>query len=684
MRFPLNGLALWLLVSLTPAAAQPAAATAPSAALSPAQPAEPAAPDLGTITIRGRRAEAQGSQHSLSGTEAALVPGAGSDSIKALQSLPGVVAANDGSGEPAVRGSRPTDNAYLVDFVPVGYLFHVGGLVSVLPGELVQRFDLHSAAFGPQFADVTGAVLEVGLRDPANDRLRGSVDASFLAASVVAEGPLAPGHSLLVAARRSYLDWLVGDLEDENSGMVMQMPRYHDYQLKYLWEPNTRQRISLHLSGASDAMRYRIPPGSVLSEQDPVFTGDGHDDVGYGTQALQWESSDGEGFDNRIAAGMTRTRMDSRTGTAVDLSAQVRTSFVRELAHWRLSPEQEWWLGGSVHRTRVALDLDLRNPSCTEFEPDCDFTSADPQQIRQHLNFDGQDVHLRNRWQFHPDWALSTGLRHSRDLYLRQQHTEPRLGLEWAYSPSTRFSAAWGQHHQQPGAVQMLPELGNPQLRHLRARHRMLGMDQRLQGGWSWRAEVYDKQLDQLVIADPLRQYVNGGSGRAWGAELLLRKDADGQPHDALGRVSGWLSLSWARSLRHNDSTGERFDFEFDQPLVLHLVARWKRDDQMSFGAKWTLHSGSLITPITGSYVDADGRVRPVYGPLNSERLPSYHRLDLRADYRFSPRLSGYLELINAYNRANISGYAYSADYSQRSAETQLPLLTSLGVHWTF
>jgi len=669
--------------STLPALGTPAsAASAPSASPAPGQPSQAGQPGQ-VVEVRARRPDVQGSQRSISGRDAALVPGAGSDAIKALQSLPGVVTANDASGEPAVRGSRPTDNAYEVDFLPVGYLFHGGGLVSVLPGELVQRFDLYSAAFGPQFADVTGAVLDVRLRDPKTDAFHATLDASFIAAGFVAEGPLAPGHSVLVAARRSYLDWLVDEVKDDNSGVITQLPRYRDYQLKYLWEPNERHRLSLHLSGAADHISYEVPAGSVLAQQEPVFTGSGHNDTAYDSAALQWEQDLGAGSDQRLALGSLNTRVNSRTGTAVDLGASVQTTYLREQAHLRLQPEHELWLGGSLNHSQVKLGLDLRNPRCTEFETDCDYSSADAQRVDQRLNMDQQDLHARERWQFQPDWALTTGLRYSRDAYLEESVLEPRLGLEWAATASTSFSAAWGLHHQQPAVEQILPELGNPELRSLRARHSMLGMSQKLAGNWNWRAELYYKQLDRLVIADEQLNYRNAGSGQAWGAELLLRKEPGGAP-GLMGQVSGWMSVSWARSLRQNDATGERFAFEFDQPLVLNLVARWQRDERVSFGAKWSVHSGSLYTPITGSYVETDGRVRPRYGALNSQRLPVYHRLDLRMDYRLSPRLTGYVELINAYNHANISGYSYNADYSQRNTETQLPFLPSVGVKLDF
>jgi hypothetical protein len=108
------------------------------------------------------------------------------------------------------------------------------------------------------------------------------------------------------------------------------------------------------------------------------------------------------------------------------------------------------------------------------------------------------------------------------------------------------------------------------------------------------------------------------------------------------------------------------------------LSERWQ------FGAKWSFHTGAPFTPVVGTGLYPDGRVRPVYGGINSERVPDYHRLDLRADASFTPRLVGYAELINAYARKNVVGYSYSADYSEREAVLQLPMLVSFGIKYKF
>lgn len=650
--------------------AQPVA-DAPLPATSAAS--QPAAATLPPVEITSRRPASPAGRSVLSGDELRSVPGTGGDTMKALQSLPGVAVSDDSSSAPAVRGSRPNDNAYYVDFLPVGYLFHVGGLVSVLHSDLVNQFELHSAAFGPEYADAIGAVLDVTLRRPRTDRLGGAIDVSLLGADFLVEGPVNDRQSFYFAVKRSYIDLLVDTVEDDDSGIIVTVPRYWDYQGKYLWQLNDGHLLTLHATGASDHLDFKIPGDAPLAQQQPVLAGDSAIDTSYGTQALVWDADLRGGMSNKLALGHTLDRNTSAVGTAAQVTARSHVYFLREQFRFRPSAGHEASLGGSLESLRADYELDVLDARCTEFDPDCDFTSAERKQVAGSIRARWSNLFVKDRWQFTPEWAVSGGLHHTRDGYLDRSYTEPRVGLEWKWSPSTQLSAAWGRHNQFPAGEQVLAGIGNTGLWHLRATHSVLGLSQQLDGGWSWRVEAYQKKFSDFVVADPVFNYVNGASGESRGLELLLKKEPT-------HRLSGWLSLSLSRARRHNDVTGQEFPFDFDQPVIANLVAQYKLSDRWQLGARWSYHSGAPDTPIVDTGTYPDGRVRPIYGELNSDRLPAYHRLDLRGDYILSPRYRFYGEVINAYARKNVSGYSYSADYSTRKVVTQLPFLLSFGV----
>ena len=148
---------------------------------------EAAPPLLPEVTIQAQRSPDQVSKNVLSGKQARHIAGTSGDPLKALQSLPGVVSSN--SGRPAVRGSGPQDNAYYVDDLPIGKIFHVGG-ISVFNADLIRDFNLYSAAFPPHYGNVTGAVIDVALREPRRDKLGGKVNVNLLGADALIEAPI--------------------------------------------------------------------------------------------------------------------------------------------------------------------------------------------------------------------------------------------------------------------------------------------------------------------------------------------------------------------------------------------------------------------------------------------------------------------------------------------------------------
>lgn len=659
------------------AAAEPAAAAASAPVEAPAASAPAASsPSLPRVEITGRSRRAPTSRSVMTGDELRTVPGTGGDVMKALQALPGVAVADDSSSAPAVRGSRPDDNLYYVDFLPVGYLFHMGGLTSTMHSELVRQFDLYSAAFGPEYGDAIGAVLDVSLRNPRTDRLGGVLNVSLLGADALIEGPINEKQSFYFAVKRSYIDLVLDTVEDDDSGVIISVPRYWDYQGKYIWNLNESHQLSFHATGAADKLDFRVPGGSTLGTQDPVLAGDSAIGTSYGTQAVVWDAEFGPQLRNKLALGHTLDRNTSVVGTALRATSRANTTFLREQLKFRLAPRHDTTIGGSVESVKIAYDIDARNARCTEFEPDCDYTSAPQQQARDTLRARFGNAYASHRWQATDAWAVSVGAHHTRDGYLGHRYTEPRVGLEWQATPATTYTAAWGRHNQFPAGEQVIAGFGNTGLWHLRATHSVLGVQQKLAQGWSWKLEAYQKKFSDFVVADPTVNYINGGSGRSRGAELLIKKDPA-----AGGRLSGWFALSLSKARRQNDVTGREFPFDFDQPVIAHLVAQYRMSERWMFGAKWSYHTGSPYTPVLrGEQDPVDGRYRPVYGELNSDRLSAYHRLDLRADWKLSPSFSFYGELINAYARKNPSGYSYNADYSQRKLVTQLPLFPSFGV----
>jgi hypothetical protein len=94
--------------------------------------------------------------------------------------------------------------------------------------------------------------------------------------------------------------------------------------------------------------------------------------------------------------------------------------------------------------------------------------------------------------------------------------------------------------------------------------------------------------------------------------------------------------------------------------------------------------TGEPRTGVTGSFFDSrSGRYQPIRGPHNGERLPGFFAADLRGERRFalgSVKSAVYVEVQNLTGRANAEEIIYSADFSEKSYLTGLPLLAIVGL----
>jgi hypothetical protein len=630
-----------------------------------------------TLEVKAVRLREKSRASTLDGAAIARIPGAAGDPIRAAQTLPGVAVLDDAESAPAVRGARPGDNLYYIDFLPVGYMFHFGGFASVVHGDLVRKFDMYGAAWSPEYGDALGAIFDVSLRRPRSDRIGGKLDFSLLGASALIEGPIGDNKSFFLATRRSWFDLLAKSAEDKTEGVTFTIPVYHDIQGRFMWELSPNNLLRLDYSGASDRLTFDVKPGGRLARQDPVLVGGGSDRKSYNSLGLVWDVDFASRGAHTLAIGRMTTKDSIRIGGAGSSQLDSELNYLRYQTSIKIAKAHELTVGTGFNARRVDVKIDINDPRCTEFDPNCDITTAARVKSMQRLSQDLIDLYVSDRWTPSANWAFVSGARVVRDDYLKKTYAEPRVSLQWSPAGRTTFSAAIGRHNQVADTDQILRDLGNPSLLHLRASHAALGVTQKVSKDWAWRAEVYRKTFSDLVISDPVRNYRNGATGEAEGIELFVKREQT-------SRLSGFASLTLSRARRTNESTGKKFPFDYDQPVIFNVVALWKQSSRWEYGAKWSFHTGSPYTPIIGTGFYSDGRVRPLYGDINSNRLPAYHRLDLRADWKISPGFTAYFELINAYARKNLSGYSYSADYKTREPVYQLGALPSFGLQYTF
>jgi hypothetical protein len=331
----------------------------------------------------------------------------------------------------------------------------------------------------------------------------------------------------------------------------------------------------------------------------------------------------------------------------------------------------------------------------------------------------------------------------------------PRLRVTRSLGAAAQLWGGLGWYSQSPGYEKLLLSdyfldlAGSlPAPANERAWQAVLGFRRDFGRSLSLRAEAYDKRMDRLLVgrletdaereqrlapyeipADypggplterrPTAHPTNGAEGRAYGLDLLLQRRA-ASPET---RLTGWIAYSFGRSER--TAYGRTFPADQDRRHALSFAGSLRVTPRFQVSATWLFSSGLPFSPVQPDVVflqdfddrDADGNreerlplrwgsggfVRDVgdhflsLSQLNSSRLPSYARLDLRLGY--APMWAGrrwelYLDIMNALNRANTTSIDYEhapgvqagpQDFRLQEKRIEgLPVVPSFGLRVTF
>jgi len=607
------------------------------------------------------------------------IPGTRGDALRVVELLPGVGRPAFGGGVVLVRGAAPGDSEVFLDGVPVPLLYHFGGLTSFYNSQLLDEIDFVPGNFSVRYGRRIGGILEVTPRDPRTDGYHGFVDINVIDASLMVEGPIGDHFAFAVAARRSWVDLILGAVLPEDGPTFLAAPVYYDYQLMLTYRPDDNHRFRLLVYGSSDELALVLGGGG----NDPNVRGN----FGLGTQfhraQLSWLLLHEDWFEQEITASVGGSLLDIAVGESTRLDADFIPIQLR--SEWRVRLGAHTRLVGGLDLQITPLTLAFRGapPGQGEGMP------AMPGAAR--VSFDSGNVtayrpgaYLESQTQLFERLDVVVGIRADWYREIQAWSIDPRLTTRLRVLDELSVRAAVGLFSQPPEFANTTPGIGNPDLSPTRAVHVGLGSELVL-SEYALRLSVdgfYKHIQDRVVATEGGRApfFTNDGLGRIYGVEVGLRVNPGGP-----SPVFGFLSYTLMRSERQDGPDQEWRLFDFDQTHILSLAAVWNIGDGWQAGATFRLVSGNPTTPVVGAVNDLSaGIYRPIYGPVNSDRNPFFHRLDVRVEKRFELGdigfLTLYLDVQNVYNATNREGTSYSFDYTQSNDIPGLPLIPSLGL----
>lgn len=645
------------------------------------------------VTVRAKREKKEVARRTLTLEEIRKIPGTQGDAIRVVQNLPGVARTPLNLGPLVVRGGRPGDTRTYIDgqFVPL--LFHFGGLTAVINSEFLDTLDFYPGNIPARYGRSIAGAVDVNTRAGRKERVRGYANVGLTEATGFAEGPLGKKGTFMASVRRSYIDavlpvvaYFVPALD---SLAFTVAPRYWDYQLKTDFDFG-RDELSFFLFGSDDKLSFVLSdPGQVNAEG----RSDVHSAISFHRLTTRWKRKLTSSLEHKLSATVGTDYTSIGAGGDLYLNLRLNTLTVREDLTQTIT--KNFSLHGGLDLIAGTFRYEAQGP-----------LPPPPGEFFNPLLNDQLQIASDGGWIFQPAlwidavWTplpglkLVPGMRVDYESYTNRTWFDPRATAFYELTDKLLLKASAGLYHQPPSPEKLTKTFGNPNLIEEGSAQYAAGFEWQFGGRFNADLQFYYKDIfnegtraqqlttQQAQAAFGNQQLSNTGEGRAYGTELLLRRE----PGDGL---FGWIALSLGNTERRS-APGEPWTQSFLNQrynIVAVVSKKFPWDIDAGVRIRWT--EGSPSTDLIGGIYDSDSdQYLPLPSPeRRTSRRPDFFQIDLRVDRRWVFEtwiLEAYIDILNVTNRRNAEGTNYNFDFTQSQPTRGLPIIPAFGVKGEF
>ena len=396
---------------------------------------------------------------------------------------------------------------------------------------------------------------------------------------------------------------------------------------------------------------------------------------------------------------VSKTRYDSKVKDA-SITADFR--FRPVAAH-----DLRWGVKGSLQQLSPIIHTYSYN---YDYTPTKETRMETDRTIGKRQNLLTASVYAEDDWTVASWLMVNVGLRYS--LFSVENKTygslEPRASVRFLLTPAMALKLSYarmaqGVHLLSSSNIVMPSDIWVPvteEIPLMRSNQYAGGVNYEIMKGLEVSVEGYYKTMDNVLeynngaswlnCTGDWQSLVSLGKGRSYGVELMAQR--------SVGNTTGWVSYTWAKSLRTFDRPGQELNggreflagndkrHNFNIVVVQRLGQHWK------LSASWTYQSGRRgILANTSMYggvlQEWDPSIRPesstlkeqeymqnrddaahwaempglftTYRERNNYKLPDVHHLDVGITYSVNHRRFGASEVnlsfYNLYNQQNIN-----------------------------
>ena len=608
------------------------------------------------------------------------------DVIKSTLLLPGVQSVGEGASGFNVRGGSVDQNLILINQAPIFNPSHLFGFFSVFNPDVIKSFDLYKSGIPARFGGRISSVLDIAMKDGNQKEVVGTGGVSPVTARFTLEGPLKYNNSsFIVGARSSYSNWLLSRLpipELRNSRTA-----FSDLNGKIKLDINDKNRLDISSYGSRDRF---------VLNRDTSFTYYNFN------AALNWKHL----FNNKLYVVNSaifshynyQVARDS-SFSAFSLNYRIRYQELKSDFTYIPEPKHQIRFGGNA----ILYQLNPGN-----MRPNSPESLILPKQLAHEQAIES-GFYISDEWDISPRFKLYGGLRYSMFFFLgpytaaTYANNSSRLPsniidstiyqagrvVKFYGGPEVRLSARMGLDdktsvklsynrlrqylHMLTNTTAISPtdtwKLSDPYIRPQTGDQLSVGFYRNLrQNSIETSVEFYVKRIGnmlefkngaQLLLNDNVETEVINGLGRAYGVELLIKKDR--------GKLNGWISYTYSRIFAQVDgqfpdekiNRGDPYPANVDKPHDFSLVSNYKFSRRFSMSSNIAYSTGRPITyPVAQFQFGNNSRLN--YSLRNQFRVPDYLRWDFSINVEGNHRIKKFahtswsLSFFNVLGRRNV------------------------------
>lgn len=613
------------------------------------------------------------------------------DVIKTLSLLPGISSSQEGSSRMIVRGGDPGQNLYLFDNVPIIYVNHLGGFMSVFNPDMINNIDVYKGGFPSRYGGKLSSVVDITQREGDYSTYKGSLSAGITDLSFNFEGPAGfKNSSFIIGARKTLFDPLMATLQvlqSENDYITAY--GFHDFNGKFSWKPDKKNSISLNFYQGDDYLNF----WSVKKEKYRMgnIWGNWLISAKYNRiiSPRLFSSSNISFTRYRLKEFMKYTLREQDTSTTYKQSYK---SSVRDLSlrsGMKYTVSENWFADFGIQFSFLSLI-----PNETYIS-----TQAIQQEVKPANSLETV-IYTDNKIILNEKWSLSPGFRISNHITrgFSDFSFEPRLNADLQISKNHSINLSYMKVSQYSHLVFTTGSIMNNEVWIPAGKNIPAAKSDQVTLGWNGsflngritsEISLYYKDMYNLstyrdgytsLMGDDnwISKVETGGKGRSAGIELLVKKNT--------GNWTGFISYVYSGTTRQftNINSGKPYLFDYNRPNNLSVNLNRRIGNNLNLNLVWIYQSGLPYTEAIGRQfipsvtIDSNGEnfyyEGLIYGERNGARMKDYHRLDIGLSWTHYNSRNNKVEwnfsVYNVYNRHNPMFYYYN---SSRSLSFQTP-----------